>query len=203
MVFLFIFIVITLSFIFSKIKTEIINFKFDSTTRKHVNRNYKIVIKLYVFNKIPIIRLTVTQEKLENMKVNQKLKKIAVKALNNKNNIDIEYISIIKKINICIKKLKLKINIGTENAAITAIATGVISTVISIFIRNKVENYKNQTFIINPIYLNQNFINIEVSSIFEIKMIHIINIIYILAKKEGVKKYERTSNRRPYAYSYE
>ena len=67
----------------------------------------------------------------------------------------------------------------------------------------KVENYKNQNFTIKPIYINQNLINILIDGIFEIKMIHIINIIYILNKKEGVKKYERTSNRRSYDYSYE
>lgn len=203
MVFLFIFIITILSLIFSKIRTEIINFEFDSTSKKHVNRDYKIIIKFYIFNKIPVIKLTITQDKLKNFKVNQKAKDIAIKALRNKNNIDIKSFSVIKKINVNIKNLKLKINIGTENAGFTAIIVGIISTIISIVLRNKVENYRNQTFTINPIYINQNLINIALSGIFEIKMIHIINIIYILSKKEGVKKYERTSNRRSYAYSYE
>ena len=61
----------------------------------------------------------------------------------------------------------------------------------------------NKKYIITPLYFNQNIVNIEISGIFEIKMIHIINIIYILNKKEGVKKNERTSNRRSYDYSYE
>ena len=66
-----------------------------------------------------------------------------------------------------------------------------------------IQNYKEQNINIYPVYNYQNLLNIEFSGIFEIKMIHIINIIYILNKKEGVKKNERTSNRRSYDYSYE
>ena len=57
----------------------------------------------------------------------------------------------------------------------------------------------------NPVYQNQNLVNLSVSGIFEVKLRHIINIIYILNRKEkkGVKKYERTSNRGSYDYSYE
>ena len=203
MVFLFILISIILSFIFSKIRIEVINFKFDSTSQKHVNKDYKIIIKFCIFNKIPVIKSTITQDKLKKIKVNQKAKDMAIKALRNKKKIDVKSFSAIKKINISIKDIRLKINIGTESAAFTAIIVGIISTIIPIVLRNKVEDYKNQTFAINPIYTNQNLINIVLSGIFEIKMIHIINIIYILSKKEGVKKYERTSNRRSYAYSYE
>lgn len=203
MVFLFILISIILSFIFSKIRIEVINFKFDSTSQKHVNKDYKIIIKFCIFNKIPVIKSTITQDKFKKIKVNQKAKDIAIKALRNKKKIDVKSFSAIKKINISIKDIRLKINIGTENAGFTAIIVGIISTIIPIVLRNKVEDYKNQTFAINPIYINQNLINITLSGIFETRMIHIINIIYILNKKEGGKKHERASNRRSYAYSYE
>ena len=55
---------------------------------------------------------------------------------------------------------------------------------------------------VEPIYNSQNLINIAISGIFQIKMIHIINTIYVLNKKGGIE-YERTSNRRSYDYSYE
>ena len=203
MVFLFIFIIIVVGFTFSKIRIEIIDFKFDSTSQNHANKAYKIIIKFYIFNKIPVIKSTITQKKLKNFKINQKAKDMAIKALRNNDKMDIKAMSGIKKLNIDIKNLKLKINIGTENAAFTAIIVGIISTIIPIVLSNKLEDPRNQTFVINPIYINQNVINIALSGIFEIKMIHIINIIYILSKKEGVKKYERTSNRRSYAYSNE
>ena len=50
---------------------------------------------------------------------------------------------------------------------------------------------------------NENLLNIEISSIFQIKMIHIINTICIVNKKRKGDKNERTSNRRPYDYGYE
>jgi len=108
-----------------------------------------------------------------------------------------------KSLNINIENINLKIEMGTENAALTAIIVPVISTVLSIILSRKIKREQNQKFEIKPIYINQNLINIMFSGIFEIKMIHIINIIYILNKKEGVGKNERTSNRRTYDYGYE
>lgn len=203
MVFLFIFIISVCALIFSKIRTEISNFKFSSTSNRHINKDYKIIIKYCIFNKIPILKVTLTEEKLANLKVNQKAKDIAIKAIKEKRDLNKNAITAIKKLNFIIKNIKLRVDIGTENAAFTAIIVGIISSILAIILGSKVENYKNQTFYINPIYINQNLINIAFSGIFEIKMIHIINIIYILTKKEGVNKYERTSNRRSYDYSYE
>ena len=102
-----------------------------------------------------------------------------------------------------IKKIKLEIELGTENASATAILVPIISTIISFIIKQKVKDCKKQIFNIKPLFLNQNMVNIEISGIFEIKMIHIINIIYILNNKKGEDKNERTSDRRSYAYSYE
>ena len=71
-------------------------------------------------------------------------------------------------------------------------------------LRNQIKKYnENQKFLIQPIYINQNLINIECSGIFEIEMIHIINTICIVNKKRKGDKNERTSNRRSYDYGYE
>lgn len=64
-------------------------------------------------------------------------------------------------------------------------------------------DFVNKNYIIEPIYRNKNLINIAFSGIFELEMMHIINMISILNKKEGVKENERTSNRGAYDYSYE
>ena len=96
-----------------------------------------------------------------------------------------------KSLNINIENINLKIEMGTENAALTAIIVPVTSTVLSIILSRKIKKEQNQKFEIKPIYMNQNLINIMFSGIFEIKMIHIINIIYILnKKKEWVKMSE-------------
>ena len=102
-----------------------------------------------------------------------------------------------------IKKINLSINIGTENASLTALLVAIISSITGIVFRKSIIDSKKQSFRIVPVYINKNLINIAVSGIFEIKMIHIINIMYVLNKKKGVKKNERTSNRRTYDYSYE
>ena len=208
LVFLFAFLLVLTFFIlilFSKIRIEIFNLKISSISNKHVNNNYKIVIKLCTLYKIPIIKVNLTKNKLEKLKIKEKIKKIDLKVLKNKNDIDKNFLKAIKKVNISIKKINLRIELGTENASLTAFLVCLLSSIISILFSKKVTNYEKQKYIINPIYNNQNIINMLISGIFEMKMIHIINIIYILNKnkKEGVKKNERTSNRRPYEYSYE
>ena len=212
LVFLFIFLLIiiltVIVLIFSKIKIEIIDFNvFGKIPRTLViNEDYKIIIKLVVLKKLPIVKLELTKEKLKRFKLKDKMKSANIKAMKilkedktkNKN-----VIKAIKNLDVAIQDMNLEVKIGTENASFTAILVAIISTLISMLLKKHIKKYKSQTFKIQPLYYNQNLVNIEFSGIFEIKMIHIINIIYILNKKEGVKKYERTSNRRTYAYSYE
>ena len=126
-----------------------------------------------------------------------------MKAIQDKVKVDKNFFKAIKKINLKIEKLNLNMEIGTENATLTSVIVPAISTIIAIYLRKKIKNYENQTFIIQPVYQNQNLINIYISGIFEIKMIHIIDMLYMLNKKGEVKNYERTSNRRTYDYSYE
>ena len=189
--------------ILSKIRIEIRKLKFTSLSKIHFNNDYKIILKLRIFNKIDIFKYTITKEKIEKMKYNKKIKQLENKIKQNKNKIDIKLIEIKNKINIEMKKLNLEIEIGTEDAVITSMLVPIISIIISIIIKKQMKNYEKQKFLINPVYNNQNFINIIFDGIFEIKMIHIINIIYIINRKEGVKKNDRTSNRRSYGYSYE
>ena len=207
LVFLFILLLIIILLTFSRIQIEVLNLKYKSIEKRHLNQNYEIVLILKILDKIPILKLKIDKKKLEKLKKKEKLQKrvneINLKIIENKNKFDKNVLEAIKKANIEIKKINLKIEIGTENAFFTSLLIPVISTIVSILIRRKIKNIEKQRFIVNPIYCNQNIANIEISGIFEIKMIHIINIIYILNKKEGVKKNERTSNRRSYDYSYE
>lgn len=207
MVFLFIFLLVFMIFIciliFSKIRIEIINFRFTSMNKKHLNENYKIIIKLRIFNKFTIFKIILTKNKLKNLNLKQDAKIIRTKIIENKNKIDKRVFKIIKNIKINIKKINLSINIGTEDASLTALLVAIISSITGVIFRKSIIDSKKQSFRIVPVYINKNLINIAASGIFEIKMIHIINIIYVLNKKEGVKKNERTSNRRTYDYSYE
>lgn len=208
MVFLFILITILLiGFIifFSKIQIEIDNLKFCSISKRHLNKDYEIIVKLYVLDLFPILKIPITKTKLEKMKVKEKIKNIDFKAIEENPRLNKKIIETIKSIEFSIPKINLYIEIGTENASLTSIIVPTISAIIAIILRQKVKKVKNQKFIVQPIFQNQNLVNLSFEGIFEIKTSHIINIIYRFNKKEkeGVKEYERTSNRGAYDYSYE
>ncbi len=188
---------------YSKINIEINNFKFSSETKRHLNKNYNIIIRLYIFSIIPLLKVNITKTKMEKLKLKEKIDKIDFKAIRDRNQIDEKALEALKELNIDIQNIKLKIDLGTENASLTSIIIPIISTIIGIILSRKIKKIENQSFIIKPVYINENLINIDFSGIFELKMRHIINIIYMLNKKEGVKEYERTSNRGSYDYSYE
>lgn len=208
MVFLFlllIFILLVVVLYFSKIKIQIINFRFSSERERHINKDYEIVLKLCIFAIIPILKIRITKAKLEKMKVKEKIERIDFSKIERKIPLNKETIQTIKKLDLSIKKINLYMDIGTENATLTSLIVPTISTIVAMILHKKIKRFENQTFIMNPIYQNRNLVNLSVSGIFEIKLSHIINIIYILNRKEkkGVKEYERTSNRRSYDYSYE
>ena len=206
LVFLYIFMIIILLFIlliFSKIQIKIEDFKFSSQLPKHTNKDYKIIFKLYILSKIPIFKLVITDEKIKKINMKEKFRKMETKIIEKKEFLNKNIIESIKKVELMIKNIELKIDLGTESTILTSILVPVISTVISIFINQKIQDYNRQKFIVNPIFNNKNLINIEITSIFELKMIHIIDSIYVLNKKEGVENYERTSNRRTYDNCYE
>lgn len=181
------------------------NFKFSSQMQRHVNKDYRIIIKLYVLGFLPILKISITKAKLKKIKLKEKIKNVDFSYLEENPSFNKEIWKAIKKLNVSIKNINLHVDIGTENASLTSIIVPAISTIVAIVLRKKVKNFENQIFMIHPIYQNQNLVNLSVSGIFEIKMCHIINIIYMLNKKErkGVKEYERTSHRRTYDYSYE
>ena len=206
MVFLFILlavVIITVIFTFAKIQIQIVNLKFYSQKQRHINPDYKIIIRVLALGKIPVFKINITKTKLEKLRLKERVKQIDWEILQDKNNFDKDLLKAIKILNLNIRKINLNIELGTENASLTSIIVPALSTVIAILLRKKIKNYEDQIFIIQPLYCNQNLINILLSGIFELKMNHIISMICVLNKKEGVKKYERTSNRRSYDYGYE
>ncbi len=211
MVFLFIlliFFILIIVIMTSKIEIKIENLIITSQTKKHINDKYKIIIKMYFFNKIPIIKITLTENKLgkiyTKLKMKEKIRKLEEEIYINKDKFDLKLLNAIREFKKCIKivDLKLKIQLGTENAFLTSILVAIISSIMSITISKKAMREDKIFYNVEPIYNSQNLINIAISGIFQIKMIHIINTIYVLNKKGGIE-YERTSNRRSYDYSYE
>ena len=205
MVFLFIILTIIIMCITIKIKFQIQNLKISTNEKPHLNKEYQIKMVVYTLVFIPILKIKLNSKKIiNNQKLQEKIKQQKTKIIENKANVDKELIKSLKNIKTEIKEINLKISIGTENAALTAFTIPVISTFIAIFLSKQIKKYNaKQVFLVEPVYLDKNLLNIEISSIFQIKMIHIINTICIVNKKRKGDKNERTSNRRPYDYGYE
>lgn len=195
--------IITIIIMKSKMSIEVKNLKIEANKKIYMNDSYKIIFKVIIFNKIPILKFILNNEKLvleRNKIINKKISKEEEKYFKNKIKKELfKHLSDIR-----INKLNLKIKLGTENAFFTSMIIPIISSIISIILMKKITNVEKQKYVVEPIYLNENLLEILISGIFEMKMIHIISIIYILKQKEeGVKKNERTSNRRSYDYGYE
>ncbi len=212
MVFLFIMwiiLIVTLVIITAKIEVKIINLFIDSQNQEHIPTGYKIIIKLKIFGNIPIIKFILTKDKLkkiqQSLKMKEKIQQFEKDILQNNNKLDMQMFKGLKEFTkrVYIEKLDLEIQLGTENAFFTSIVVAILSSILSIGFSKIRVREKNIVYEIEPVYRNENTIKIEIFGIFQIKVIHIINTIYVLNKKGGRKNHERTSNRGSYDYGYE
>ena len=96
--------------------------------------------------------------------------------------LDFKMIAQLKKLKINFKSLNFVVNIGTEDAAVTALTTGVLATSIGIALRNILNLNKDNYFKVIPIYKNKNLLKIDFNCMFEIKLINIIYTILALKK---------------------
>ena len=201
-VFLFL-IAFNIMMVFSTIKIEIkdLDFIYPKKERKQKEKNYKIYIKFYFLKFFRIFKISITDEKIKKKKINELIKNLDI--VKDKNIFELKIIDGLKRLNIKLEKIDLKVYLGTEDAAITAILIGIIASGLGIIFRKKTENLNNAKFETIPIYKDKNYLKIYLNGIFKTNMIHIIHIIYILIKKGRVEKDGRTSNRRAYAYSDE
>lgn len=223
---LIIFLVILLIIRYSSIRVSIINLQID-TNSKDIISDYHIEVGIYFFKKIRIIKYTINKKKMKKLqnsrlvrkmsnvnfgKVTKKLeKKLQDKVMQDYKDFNIlNFIRILlKELKLEILKFKLNLKIGLEDIMVTTYAVPIISTLISFILRLTVKdiNLKNKgreyNYKIEPVY-NKNIINLRLNCIINVKIVHIINIIYIfLIKKRRSDKYERTSYRRSYGYSHE
>ncbi len=177
-------------------KVKISNFE-NGIKKKKLEKEFIIYIELCLFGKLKIARIKLTKNLIDKMQIKADIKNLKRDAQLLKN---INILEIIKKLKIKTSKLNLQAQLGTEEVTLTVFLVTFISTVTSILFRNT--DYKNVDYNIMPLYQFGNTINFYLNCIINVKMVHIIYVIYILLKK-GMIKNERTSNRRSYDYSYE
>ena len=180
------------------VKIEIENLKFivPKINGRYTNKDSKILLKIYILKNIKITEINLKKINLKNEKFKNKIQE---QIKQEKFNINI--INFFKNNNYILEKMNLKIIIGTEDAAITAIGVGIIASFISIFLKDKINNLNKQKYVVLPIYENKNIVKIEFDGIFTFKIANIIGMAKYL--KRRVDKNDRTSNRRAYAYSNE
>lgn len=175
---LFCIFILLLSFEF-KIKN--LDFMIENINKKNVNDNFifKLYLKLF---KIPIFKVDVTKATFQKNKVKIEINKMKQKIRQEEKKLDFKMIAQLKKLKINFKSLNFVVNIGTEDAAVTAITTGVLATSIGIALRSILNLNENNYFKVIPIYQNKNLLKIDFNCMFEIKLINIIYTILALKK---------------------
>ena len=180
------------------VKIEIENLKFivPKINGRYTNKDSKILLKIYILKKIKIAEINLKKINLNNEKFKNK-----IQSQIKQEKFNINAINFFKNNNYILEKMNLKIIVGTEDAAITAIGVGIIASLISIFFHNKIFDINKQKYEVLPIYENKSILKIEFDGIFTFKIANIIGMAKYL--KRRVDKNDRTSNRRAYAYSNE
>ena len=180
------------------VKIEIENLKFTAPKikGKYTNKESKILLKIYILKKIKIAEINLKKINLNNEKFKNK-----IQSQIKQEKFNINAINFLKNNNYILEKMNLKIIVGTEDAAITAIGVGIIASLISIFFHNKIFDINKQKYEVLPIYENKSILKIEFDGIFTFKIDNIIGMAKYL--KRRVDKNDRTSNIGAYAYSNE
>ena len=166
MFFLFILIILVIlgiSAYTSRVGIEIENLIIDTQKPKgeKINQDSKIWIYLLIFKKFKLFKKNIKNEKIF------KNQNIDLKFLKN-NDLKINYKDLLERPNIYVDKIDLNVQLGTEDAALTAILTGIISAGLGIILRKP-------KYQIVPIFSNINFIKIKLDCIISI---HLMQYIY-------------------------
>ena len=193
---IFIIILLFITIIFSAIKLELIDFTIKDyedlvkiikliKSKKYVgifeHTDFILKLKFCILKKIPIFKLKISDERIAKFLRKQirknKLKKeereIKKYVKEDKKQIEND----IPDINL--EKLKLSMNIGSDNASFTALSVATITIIISIllpFLVDKIEE-KNYNYEINPIYSDRSIFNINASIILSMPTLDIIKLI--------------------------
>lgn len=202
---------ISLILCLSNLEIEISNLWIDSENKKHHKlKSYLFCIRLKLLDKFTWFKIKIDKNKMkaiENSKIFNKINKPEsirnIIAKNKKEILKQDNIKYIKDINLKIKQLDLNIKLSTSDAIITSFGVAILASIISIFLAKNIEKFETNKYIytITPIYNQKPSIKIKLNCIISIKIVHIMNVIYMLIKKRSVKYDERTSNRRTYVCS--
>ena len=167
----FLFLLIILLFIgvaiyTSRFGVEIKNLEIDTERPKgeRLNKESKVYVYLIIFGKFKIFKNNLI-DLIIGMK-NLKNKDFNISFLKNKA-LKIDYRDLIQKIDIHFEEIDLNVKIGTEDAAITAILSGIILAILGIIL-------KKPKYEVVPVFLNKNFLNVKLDCIFSVQLMQYI-----------------------------
>ena len=151
----------------SRIGVEIENLQIDTQQPKgkKFNKESRIYIYLLIFNKIKLYKKDIRNIDKQNIKFQNK--DIDIKFFKDRD-IKIDYKQLLEKIDIYFEKIDLNVKLSTEDAALTAILTGIISASLGIIL-------KKPKYEVIPIFSNKNFLKLKLDCIFSV---HLMQYIY-------------------------
>ncbi len=188
----------------STLHIQIKNLSISNMQTKN-NNKYAIIFSIYFANKIKYIWFNLNSKRAKKIYSKVQLEKIDLKKF--KKVFKLSDLKELTKLHLKILDLNLDMNIGTKSPLVTSFLVVTISNAISLLLPHLVNNLKDNRYFYNikPLYYNKELYKINLDCIIEIKMVHIINVIYYIFLKKGRRENERstTSNRKSYAYSHE
>ncbi len=198
------------SIIFSTLNIQIQKLYFSNQNLKKMKWDYLVFLELSLFGMIKIIKLRIDPDRVARMirkfKVKEKMQEMDFKQMKQDLPDKKEQIEIIKRLKINLEEFHFVLELGTKDVLITSAMIAFLSSILGIAIARVIKKYQEEKYEYKmiPVYQNKNIINLNANCIIQVKMVHIIGIIFTLVRKRKEKqKHERTSNRRSYDYSYE
>ncbi len=172
---------IFISLILSSIKIEIKNLKL-SNLKQYTKDDYIVKISLNLFNRIKWISIGFDRKRIKKISSKIDTKKIdSRKVIKNMKEINVKAW---KRLKPNLEQFNFLARLGMEDAVITSSIVTAASILISSFIPQLTSNINLDDFKYDviPVY-NKNVYYIELNCIFSVKLVHIINIIYIYLKE--------------------
>ena len=207
---LIILILFIVGILFSTLNIRVEKLYFSNQSLEKLKWNYFIVLELSLFGMIKAIKLRIDPKRVEKIlkkrNIKEKVKEINFKQIKQDLPDKEEQVKLMKRLKIKLEEFHFVLELGTKDVLITSAMIAFLSSVLGIAIARVIKKYQEEKYEYKmiPVYQNKNIINLNLNCIIQVKMVHIICIIFTLLRKRKEKqKHERTSNRRSYDYSYE
>ena len=167
---LLIFVVLGIAIYTSRVGIEIVNLKIDTEQPKgqKINKESKVFVYLLIFKKFKLFKKDVKNEKIK-----FRNKDIDLSLLKNKD-LKIDYKQLVENPDIYVDKIDLNVQLSTQDAALTAMLTGIIAGGLGVILRKP-------KYEVIPIYSNRNFLKIKLDCIISV---HLTQYIYTIVSNK-------------------